>query len=226
MAIRTESECTEPELAALMGAMLASNPAGRRLEIGTAAGGTLKRMMLAYPAAERPSFVVIDPMTYFPGQRAAVEANLATAGIDPGTVEFRVETSARALARALRADERFDFIFIDGNHALRAVTQDLRWIRLLNPGGFVCLHDYEETDRIVIPGVKLALDGFLAHRRHYALREVVGAMAIVEKLDWGAPEVGAGELAAAWGRQLALRWRHSLAKRLPGSPSASATATP
>ena len=101
-------------------------------------------------------------MTYFSGQRAAVEANLASAGIDPGTVEFRVETSARALAKALRADERFDFIFIDGNHALRAVTQDLRWTRLLNPGGFVCLHDYEEADRIVIPGVKLALDGFLA----------------------------------------------------------------
>ena len=217
MAIRTESECTEPELAALMGAMRARQFTGAHLEIGTAAGGTLKRMMAAYPAQTRPRFVVIDPMTYFPGQRAAVEANLASAGIDPGGVEFRVETSARALARALRTGERFDFILIDGNHALRAVTQDLRWTRLLNPGGLVCLHDYEATDHMVIPGVKLALDGFLARRRHYALREVVGAMAIVEKREQGAPEIDAGELAAAWGRQLALRWGHSLRKRLAGA---------
>jgi len=214
MAIRTQSECTEPELAALLRAMQACNPSGRRLEIGTAAGGTLKRMMLAYPTQARPAFVVVDPMTYFPGQREAVAANLAAAGIDPSTVEFRVETSARALARALRAEERFEFIFIDGDHALRAVTRDLRWTRLLSPKGFVCLHDYEQAGHIAIPGVKLALDRFLARRRNYALREVVGAMAIVEKLNWGAPEIGAGDLAAAWGRQIALRWRRSLSKRL------------
>jgi predicted O-methyltransferase YrrM len=216
MAIRTESECTEPELDALVRAMLACNPKGRRLEIGTAAGGALKRMMLAYPARERPPFVVVDPMTYFPGQRETVEANLASAGLDPAAVEFRVETSASALAKALRVGERFDFILIDGNHALRAATGDLRWTRLLSPNGVVCLHDYEQADHIAIPGVKLALDAFLAKRRNYALREVVGAMAIVEKLDWGAPEVGAGEMAAAWGRQVALRWRHSFGKRLPG----------
>jgi len=222
MAIRTESECTEPELTALLRAMRERKLAGPHLEIGTAAGGALKRMMLAYPAQERPPFVVVDPMTYFPGQREAVEANLASAGIDPGAVEFRVETSASALAKALRAGERFDFILIDGNHALRAVTEDLRWTRLLSPKGLVCLHDYEAADHIVIPGVKMALDAFLGRRRNYAMREVVGAMAIVEKLDWGALEVGVGELAAAWGRQVALRWRHSLSKRLPFAGRAAA----
>ena len=77
MAARTESECTEAEIAALVGAMRERGLSGAHLEIGTAAGGTLKRMMLAYPATERPKFLVVDPLAYFPNQREAVEANLA-----------------------------------------------------------------------------------------------------------------------------------------------------
>jgi Methyltransferase domain len=176
-------------------------------------------MMLAYSEPERPKFVVVDPMTYFPNQRETVASNLASAGIDPRSVDFRVEPSAKALKKALCAQERFDFILIDGNHALRAVTEDLRWTRLLTPKGFVCLHDYEKQRHAVIPGVKYALDAFLGRRSNYRLRRIVGAMAIVQKLDWGEKEVGSGELAAAWGRQLALRWRHSLDKRLAGAGS-------
>lgn len=213
---RRESECTEAEIAALLRAIGERRLTGAHLEIGTAAGGTLKRMMLAYPAPERPKFVVVDPLAYFPKQREAVEANLASAGIDPRSVEFRVETSSKALAKALRAQERFDFILIDGSHALRAVTEDLRWTRLLVPGGFVCLHDYADLDYVVIAGVKDALDRFLARHANYRLREVVDAMAVVQKLDWGAPEIGHGVLAEARVRQIAWKWRHSLRKRLPG----------
>jgi len=214
--LRTESECTEAEIAALVRAMCERKLTGKHLEIGTAAGGTLKRMVLAYPATERPKFVVVDPLTYFPEQRKSIEANLTSAGIDPRLVEFRVEASAKALAKALRAQERFDFILIDGDHALRAATEDLRWTRLLVPSGFVCLHDYTHLDHMVIPGVKYALDRFLARHANYRLREIVGRMAVVQKLDWGELEIGHGVLAEARARQIAWRWSHSLRKRLPG----------
>jgi predicted O-methyltransferase YrrM len=213
--LRTDSECTEAELGAVVRALAERRLSGAHLEIGTAAGGTLKRLMLAYPASERPKFVVIDPLTYFPDQRAAVEANLKSAGIDPATVEFRVAKSADALKSALRDQERFDFILIDGDHALRAVTADLRWTRLLAPGGFVCLHDYTPSAHVAIPGVKYALDRFLRRHPNYRLREVVGAMAIVQKLDWGEPEINPATLARARLQQIALRWSHSLRKRLP-----------
>jgi len=222
--IRTEAECTEAEIAALVRAMGERKLTRAHLEIGTAAGGTLKRLVLAYPATQRPKFVVVDPLTYFPKQREAVEDNLASAGIDPRTVEFRVETSAKALAKALRAQERFDFILIDGNHSLRPVTEDLRWTRLLVPGGFVCLHDYVHLDHVVIPGVKIALDRFLARHANYRLREVVGEMALVQKLDWGEPEIGHRTLAEAQVRQIAWKWSHSVRKRLPGYAKSSGPA--
>lgn len=217
--MRTESECTETELRALIAAMTERPSTYPHLEIGTAAGGTLKRMMLAYSDAERPRFVVIDPMGYFPGQREAIEANLASVGLDPSGVEFRVKTSSQALGPALRAKERFDFILIDGNHALRAVTEDLRWTRLLTSGGHVCLHDYEERPGMVIAGVKIAVDAFLARYPNYQLREVAGAMAILKKIEAGPSEIGWPELAAARTRQWRLRWGHSLQKRF-GQPVA------
>jgi hypothetical protein len=213
--LRTESECTEAELGAVIRMLGEQSLSGAHLEIGTAAGGTLTRLMLAYPATGRPKFVVVDPLTYFPNQRAAVEANLASVGIDPAAVEFRVEKSAAALKKALREQERFDFILIDGDHGLRRVTEDLCWTRVLVPGGFVCLHDYTPLDHVVIPGVKYALDRFLGRYPNYRLREVVGAMAIVRKLDWGELEIGLATLASATLQQIALRWSHSLRKRLP-----------
>jgi hypothetical protein len=214
MVVPTEAECSEAEITALVGAMSERKLTRAHLEIGTAAGGTLKRMMLAYPSTERPKFVVVDPLTYFPGQREAVEANLASAGIDPSSVEFRVETSAKALKKALRAQECFDFILIDGNHSLRPVTEDLRWTRLLVPGGFVCLHDYEHLDHVVIPGVKIALDRFLARHANYQLKEVVGAMAVVRKLDWGDREIGNAVLVGATVSQIVRKLSHSLRKRI------------
>lgn len=39
-------------------------------------------------------------------------------------------------------DLRFDFIYIDGNHALDFVKKDLRWHKLLQPGGIIGGHDY------------------------------------------------------------------------------------
>ena len=55
------SEVTEKELKALTVLLEKSGFHGRHLEIGTAAGGTLKAMMAVYEDTERPDFVVVDP---------------------------------------------------------------------------------------------------------------------------------------------------------------------
>jgi predicted O-methyltransferase YrrM len=157
--------------------MISNGLGGTHLEIGTAAGGTLRALMLAYPAERRPRFVVVDPMTYFPDQLQIVRRNLAGAGIDPSEVDFRISKSWPAFRAATRAGERFSFIFIDGSHKLHRVTQDLAWTRMLEPGGLVCLHDY--TPRM--PGVVRAVDRFLARHSNYQIDHRADTLLVIRK---------------------------------------------
>ena len=48
---------------AITALLRAADLKGPHLEIGTAAGKTLKAMMLAYNEGSRPPFVVVDPFT-------------------------------------------------------------------------------------------------------------------------------------------------------------------
>src|ERR1700687_1759576 len=92
-AITLEPEIPKNELARLVALLHAERLKGAHLEIGTAAGGTLRELMRAYPDETRPRFVVVDPMTYFPDQLAKVRRNLKDAGLDPERVDFRVAKS-------------------------------------------------------------------------------------------------------------------------------------
>lgn len=182
------AEVSERELAVLKALLKRRRLAGPHLEIGTAAGGTLKELMHCYPDAARPRFVVVDPMRYFSDQFEIVRKNLAGAGIDPDQVDFRVGLSWPEFQRAERAGERFAFIFVDGSHKIHHVTEDLAWTRLLSPGGVVCFHDYNRN----FPGVVLAVDRFLACYRNYRVVEQVESLLIVEKTAASiAREIGA-----------------------------------
>lgn len=205
-----ESELTPAELAALVGAMRQAGLTGRHLEIGTAAGGTLKAMMTSYPPEGRPPFVVVDPFTYYPDQRAIVERNLRGAGIDPATVDFRVGYSWPLLAGALKSGERFSFIFIDGDHGTRGVTQDLMWTRLLDVGGLVCLHDYRRKFR----GVAWATETFLRRNPNYTRVSMTESLVILRKdAPSATPEISRADLVAAAALQHVHRLQWSLDKR-------------
>lgn len=182
-ALDLSSELSPGELAALTGLLKSAGLKGTHLEIGTAAGGTLKELMLCY-APPRPRFVVVDPFTYFPDQQAAVEKNLRAAGIDPSEVDFRRSLSGPALTAASDANERYDFIFIDANHEARHVIRDLRWARLLSPGGYLCLHDYGPSTK----GVVWATDLFLRRNANYRRVGVHGRLAIIQKTRAGQGE--------------------------------------
>jgi predicted O-methyltransferase YrrM len=170
-------EVSASELASLISNMLARSRQGRHLEIGTAAGGSLREMMLAYPTERRPPFVVIDPMTYFPDQLSIVRRNLSAAGLNPDEVDFRVSKSWPAFQAAEGAGERYAFMFIDGSHKAHRVMQDLAWTRLLEPGGLLCLHDYAPRTR----GVVWAVDRFLARYPHYRVVDRVEKLLVVLK---------------------------------------------
>lgn len=169
------SELTRNELDALCAIIRDRALPGRHLEIGTAAGGTLCEMMRA--AAHRPPFVVIDPMTYFPNQREAVERNLAAAGIPLEQADIRVSRSWDEFHRTRAADERFDFVLIDGTHKFRYVIQDLHWAGRVNVGGVIALHDYTPQIR----AVQSAANHFLSRNANYRRVQLVDSLLILEK---------------------------------------------
>jgi hypothetical protein len=188
-----------------------ANYVGAHLEIGTAAGGTLKELMSAYPdPATRPLFQVVDPMKYFPDQLSKVYQNLSAAGIDPESVMFRIGTTSEHFPKALATGEQFDFIFIDGDHRPYPVILDLKWAELLNEGGTIDLHD----DSQKFPGVGWAISRFLNQNTAFTYVSTTGSMTILRK---NGPSTGhtitSRDLLAARVVQIAFRWRRSLRKR-------------
>ena len=138
-------------------------------------------MMRCFDDDARPPFTVVDPMTYFPGQFEAVQENLRRHGLEPATVDFRVTTSAAAMAAASKRQESFAFILLDGSHKVLAVMADLRWARCPARGGILCLHDYSPS----FPGVRLSVDRFLVRNPHYERLAAAGSLLAIRKLREG-----------------------------------------
>jgi predicted O-methyltransferase YrrM len=190
-----EPELTGPELSTLATLLRNAELRGPHLEIGTAAGGTLRELILTYQSKDLPPFIVVDTFTYFPGQREIVERNLRTAGIDPARITFRASKSFDAVFTALKAGEHFSFIFIDAEHDAQNVTRDLLWTRMLDPGGFVCLHDYNER----FCGVMWAVNHFLKRNRNYRQVALVDSLIVLQKQSAGrAPEISRIDLTRAY----------------------------
>lgn len=182
-------ELTNEELAALLGVIRKRRFGGKHLEIGTAAGGTLCSMMKVFEDHERPPFVVVDPMTYFHNQLNTVKENLQNNGVTAAGIDFRVMKSDQAFIEASQRNESFDFIFIDGAHKIHYVTDDLRWTRLLNNEGIVCLHDYTS-----VRGVTLAVDRFLRKNPQYVRVECVDTLLVLLKTRASLkPEISFGD---------------------------------
>lgn len=204
-----EGEMTKAEHAFLFGILRREKFEGPHLEIGTAAGGTLCAMMRCFEDATRPQFVVVDRMTYFPNQMEAVELNLRRHGLDPAKVDFRIATSTAAFLDATERGDTFDFILLDGGHKILNVMADLRWTRLLNVGGMICLHDYVPK----FPGVKLSVDRFLEGHSHFQIVGQADSLIALQKVSAGArPEVSRLDRAYALAMHLPLLTRRKLDK--------------
>lgn len=199
------------ELACLTTLLRRQASPGWHLEIGTAAGGTLCAMLQCFQSDCLPPWVVVDPMGYFPNQLEVVRSNLREHGLNPAAVDFRVSTSAAAFEQAAAARETYDFILVDGAHKIRYVTQDLRWTRLLNVGGRICLHDYAPR----CPGVVQAVDRFLHRHKNYCREALAGSLLVLKKTAAASvPEVGWSDLCWAGFKSPWLQLQASLRKRL------------
>ncbi len=207
-----ESEITEEEMDALLAVLGEATTKGPFLEIGTAAGGTLWRMVRSVRATDpTSSFSVLDPLKYFPNQRATVEKNLRDHGIDPASIDFRVCTSDEGYRIASGRGERFGFIFVDGNHKCRYVMEDLRWASLLHAGGRLVLHDYGPRH----PGVIAAVDRFLRNNSNYRKVRLAGTLLVLAKdRESTRDEVGFPDMLVAHVLTVAYSLRASAEKRL------------
>jgi len=183
-AFNLSSELDEDELSALRQILKEHPKTGNHLEIGTAAGGTLRELLTCYKEP-RPNFVVIDPFTYFPDQFEIVLRNLNEAKLSADNIEFRKGYSWPHCAEALANGEGYDFMLIDGHHGHKHVMQDLRWTRMLNPKGIVCMHDYGTK----FPGVAWSTDYFLRRNKNYKILAHVGTLMVLQKVSVSQSEV-------------------------------------
>ena len=180
-AITLESEISDLERNALLDVLKEFTLKCTHLEIGTAAGGTLCEIYDFYKSTDReiPNFWVVDPMKYFPNQIDIVNDNLISHGVDLLKVRFLRSISSVAINEAFIENPEFDFIFIDGSHKRKYVTQDLIWTRFLKKGGILCAHDYSPK----FPGVYKSIDLFLKKYKNYKLISVTETLAIIKKED-------------------------------------------
>lgn len=206
-----ESECTAEERGLLMETLKNSAFSGAHLEIGTAAGGTLKEMMGQYDPHARPAFFVIDPLTYYPDQENIITRNLTSAGIDPQSVTFWKGVTQDFIGPARATGQMFDFVFIDGDHRHYYVTVDLQWADCVPAGGVIALHDHGTA----FPGVGWAIDTFLAHNPDFKMEARAGSLTILRRVTvTKTPAVSAANLRHARRVHLMFRWKRSLKKRL------------
>jgi len=207
------SELSLNELEVLIDILVRKKLKGIHLEIGTAAGGTLCKLMCAYQESlnYKPEFIVIDPLNYFPKQYEKVLENLSMHNLASSSVEFMKLSSNDAFLAFSKTPRSLDFILIDGNHKANYVMEDLRWAKYINAGGILCLHDYG----ILQKGVLLTTDRFLRKNPNYRILKQVEQLLIVEKTSsTSQPEVNSLDIFYSKVLALKIQFEKSLRKRI------------
>lgn len=119
------------------------------LEVGTAYGYSTVALALV---AKRVT--AVDPhLTH--GSYGDVLHNLRAYGVSDRVAVLQTY-SQHALPALFYEGRRFDLVWIDGDHTAEVVEHDVTWaLKMLNPGGVIACHDYDE---VTCPGVRTALD--------------------------------------------------------------------
>ena len=209
--IDLSSECSITERACIADAIKSLSSGGNFLEIGTAAGGTLKEIIgTADNEKLDVIFYVIDPFTYYPDQLQKVNKNLTNSGIDPSRVRFWQGTTDNHFPIALEKGIKFKFIFIDGDHKAYPVMNDLRWMELLEVGGVACFHDYCDK----FPGVAWSLEHFLSKNEQFSKISEAETLRVIRRNGENIVAVNKLDLLQSKFIQVFLRLRRSIKKRL------------
>jgi predicted O-methyltransferase YrrM len=127
----------------------------RVLEIGTHIGAStiyfasaLRRFGGRLTTADIVDVNALDADWRELGMTASPAAIVSRLGLDQ-TVAF----VTKAASDVLQTSERFDLIFLDGDHSPLAVYREISAaLRLLNPGGLILLHDFYPDVKPLTPG--------------------------------------------------------------------------
>ena len=144
------------EIAGLL-ELLAENPPGGVVEIGTASGGTL--FMLTRVARDDAVIVSVDlpggvlgdqlikRSSAYPRWRSKMYEGFGLPGQTMHVLRANSQTEAtRDAVGALLGDRALDFLLIDGDHSFAGVSRDFElYAPLVAPGGLVAFHD-------IVPG--------------------------------------------------------------------------
>lgn len=210
------SELTSGELEGLLNSLRELPDLKRILEVGTAAGGTLCEIIrvideeLGRPQIE---FCVVDTFQYFQNHEAVWRDNLTGRGTDPDRVTVWKGESSRIYLQLKRENSPlFSFILIDAGHKLKDVIRDTRWLELLEVGGLAAFHDYSPK----FPGVRRAVDVFLARNPEFEVENLVGSLLFIRRRKTGNSSLLPGWL-IGWLtiESVVSQWKRSILKRLP-----------
>ncbi len=123
--------------------------AGDVLEVGSAYGYSTVALALVAKHVD-----AVDPHTGH-GSYPQLLMNLGVYGVAERVTVIR-QMSQTALPVLFNAGNRYDLVWIDGDHQAETVEHDVTWARkMLKPGGVIACHDYDE---VTCPGVRAALD--------------------------------------------------------------------
>lgn len=125
--------------------LLLDRPPTSVLEIGTAEGGA----WYAFAQCATPDAVMVSVDLADELDEPRVPVRLLEAYCQPGQTPVMIRADSQLAATRDQAEaacpEGYDFLFIDGDHTLPAVTRDHElYAPLVKPGGLVAFHDIVE----------------------------------------------------------------------------------
>ncbi len=126
--------------------------------------------------------VAIDPfeLTLWSGVGLHQASRLSVAP----SFEWISEYSIHALSKLIKSKEKFDFIFIDGNHHFDGALVDFFLSdQLVSPGAFVAFDD------MWMPSVRTVISFILSNRKYKIVPQPVSNMVVLKKIaddnrDW------------------------------------------
>jgi predicted O-methyltransferase YrrM len=147
----------------------------KTLEIGFAYGFSTIWILDALQSRGRSSHVSIDPFetTEFGGIGLYQVKRLSVAT----TFEWICEYSIHALARLIKTNKKYDFIFIEGNHRFDDVLVDFYLSdQLVSPGGFLAFDD------MWMPSVQTVVSFVLKNRQYKVVAQPVRNVMVLQKI--------------------------------------------
>ena len=162
IAIRIEVGAS-PEKGAILRQLMIDNSASRSLEVGFAYGFSTLWMLDALRKRPEAVHVAIDP--FQKSQWHGIGLNQVDKIRFEGKFKWLQDFSIHALSDLIRQGEKFDFIYIDGNHRFDDVIVDFYLCdQLARPGTLIVLDD------MWMPSIRAA-SNFIIENRSYTVEQ-------------------------------------------------------